>query len=110
MRTVSGNPIKNQINSMKTSLLLIAFTIIYNWITLSCINSIRQDQSSSLGYGIMIIIFWIAAGITLAVLMGSKKIEVKTFLDKILVVCSTPIPLLLVISIIFITRSPSLAS
>ena len=59
-------------------------------------SEMYRDQSASLGYVLIFPIFWVIAGIILGLLFWLKKAKVSSWLDKILVVCSTPIPIFVV--------------
>lgn len=83
---------------MKISKTLLIYFIAYNFITIYFISEIYRDQSSSLGYALMFPIFWLIAGIVLGILFWRKKIIIGSWLDKILVFCSTPILVLTVIA------------
>ena len=70
---------------------LIVFNLAFYFITLLLYSAARHDQSSSLGYGFLIPIFWAAAFFTLIILLATKKIKPTTVLDKIGVVMATPL-------------------
>ncbi len=57
-----------------------------------------RDQSASLGYVLMFPIFWIIAGIILGVLLWLKKIKINSWLDTIIIACSTPIPVFILLA------------
>ena len=80
---------------MKTSRALIVFFLLYNGITLYFISDINRDQSASLGYVFIFLVFWIIGAIVLGLLFLFKKATLKTLWDKLLLFFSTPIPLLL---------------
>jgi len=80
---------------MKINKTLLIYFIAYNFVTIYFISEIYRDQSASLGYALMFPVFWIIAGIV--ILLWRKKIIISSWLDKILVFCSTPIPVFAVI-------------
>lgn len=71
---------------------LIIFAFFYTAITLFFLNEINKDQSSSLGYLFIFPTFWIIAGIIFWISISSKKIKIRSSLDKIILSFSTPLP------------------
>ncbi|MDH7459700.1 hypothetical protein QEG73_00375 [Chitinophagaceae bacterium 26-R-25] len=70
---------------------LLLFNIIFYAITLTFYYKGKQDPSSSLGYGFIIIGFWGIALVALIFLLTKKVIQPKTILDKISIVTATPL-------------------
>ncbi|MBN8861706.1 MAG: hypothetical protein J0H29_25205 [Sphingobacteriales bacterium] len=83
--------------------LIIVFNIIYYVIIFILIKLGRDDSSSSLGYGIFIIIFWSIAGGVLIFLLTKKIIRPKSLLDKIGIFTATP--LLTIVFVMFFRMS-----
>lgn len=71
--------------------LILLFNIIFYGITLTFYYQGKQDPSSSLGYGFLIVGFWGVALVTLIIFLIKKVIQPKTILDKIGIVTATPI-------------------
>ena len=57
------------------------FALIYTTFTLLLIRSIYADQSSSLGYGFLILFLWIFGIIVLSIFLYKKTIKIETKLD-----------------------------
>ena len=70
---------------------LILFNVIFYAITLTLYYQGRQDPSSSLGYGFLIIAFWALALLTLIIFLTKNVIQTETILDKIGAITATPI-------------------
>jgi glucan phosphoethanolaminetransferase (alkaline phosphatase superfamily) len=81
---------------MKTNKVLLAFAIVYVIITISFLHNIQKDQSASLGYVFIFPIFWIIGGMILGLLFWFKKVRLQTIANKLLLLFSTPLPLLTV--------------
>jgi hypothetical protein len=79
---------------------IILFNVLYYLITLVLIGKGRIDPSSSLGYGFLIIIFWVIAGVALAALLITRVINPKSIVDKIGIFTATPILTLVVVSLL----------
>src|SRR4051812_33062332 len=84
---------------MTISKTLVFYFIVYNFVTLYFISEMYRDQSASLGYVLMFPIFWIIAGIILIVLFRFKKIKITSWLDRILVTCSTSVPVFIFLAL-----------
>jgi len=69
---------------------LLFFNIVYYAITLLLFQAGRQNPSSSLGYGIFILVFWVFAAILLMILVTTKVIKSKSWLDKLGIFTATP--------------------
>lgn len=78
--------------------------------TIAFISNIYRDQSSSLGYVFIFPVFWIIAGIILIVLFRRKKIRLNFWLDKLVLVCSTPVTIFLIVAFHFITSDGLITS
>jgi hypothetical protein len=72
--------------------ILLVFALFYNVITLFFVNNINPDESSSLGYLFIFPIFWIIAGISIAIYIRTDKIKITNYLEKIVLGFSTPLP------------------
>jgi glucan phosphoethanolaminetransferase (alkaline phosphatase superfamily) len=73
---------------------LLIYAIVYSALTIYFITEMNKDQSASLGYVIFVFpIFWVIAGLVLGVLFWLAKIKIRTVLDKIAMIFSTPIPI-----------------
>ncbi len=70
---------------------VIVFNVIYYFITIVLIMQGRKDQSVSLGYGILLIGFWIVAIVILFFLLAKKIMYPRSILDKIGVFTATPL-------------------
>lgn len=95
--SVGGNPKKTMTNNNRnkgSNKILLIYSIVYSVITLCFISEMQRDQSASLGYVLLFPIFWAIAGLLLGLLFWLTKINIQTFVDKIAIVFSTPIPLL----------------
>ena len=79
---------------------IILFNLIFYSVTLFFYYQGKQDQSSSLGYGFFILIFWGVALLTLLVLLLKKVIQPISILDKIGIFTATPILCILIVAFI----------
>lgn len=79
---------------------IIFFNVVYYLITFVLIGQGWNDQSSSLGYGFLIVIFWAVAAVVLAVLWNRKVIRPKSIADKIGIFAATPVLMIVVVSLI----------
>src|SRR4051794_37517127 len=70
---------------------ILLFSVVFNTVTLLLFFKGKEDQSSSLGYGFFIVIFWGFSLLALMVLLSKKVIQPKTIPDKIGVVTATPV-------------------
>jgi hypothetical protein len=70
---------------------IIVFNIIFYFVTLFIFMMAKEDPSSSLGYGISIVIFWVGSLVTLLILLARKLIVPQSFPDKIGIFTATPI-------------------
>lgn len=77
------------------------FNIIYYGITFLFVKAIRDDMSSSLGYGFFIIGFWIVAGLLLDFLLRQKIIQPTSFFQRIGVFTATPVLSIVAVWLIF---------
>lgn len=96
----------NTENKYQNIPILIVFAFFYNAITLFFIFNMYQDESSSLGYLFIFPIFWIIAGILIAVYIRADKIKINNYLERFVLGFSTPIPFF-VFLFIWHTFSPS---
>jgi len=76
------------------------FNIIYYAVTLGLVGLGREDPSSSLGYGIMIVVFWIVALVFLIVSLRTKFLAPKSFIQKAGIFTLTPVLFLIVVTLI----------
>ena len=83
---------------MKISKTLLFYFIAYNLVTIYFISEMYRDQSASLGYVLLFPIFWGIAGVILGILLWRKKIKISSWVDKILIACSTPIPVFILLA------------
>ena len=67
------------------------FLSIFNGMTLWLFWLGWVDPSSSLGYGMFILGFWVLAALAMVVLISKKYLRIHSFLDKIGIFLSTPI-------------------
>ena len=65
----------NAENKYQNVPVLLVFAFFYNAITLFFIYNIYHDESSSLGYFFIFPIFWIVAGISIAIYIRTDKIK-----------------------------------
>jgi hypothetical protein len=79
---------------------IIIFNLVYYSVIFLLYLQGKQDPSSSLGYGFLILGFFVAALITLLVLMVKKTIVPKTILDKIGIFTATPILCLVAVALL----------
>lgn len=79
---------------------ILIFNFIFYFITLLFYYQGKQDPSSSLGYGLFIIVFWGVSIVTLIILLTKKIIQPKTTLDKLGVVTATPVLCILAVALI----------
>lgn len=70
---------------------LLTFNIIYYVTTALFIKLGRDDASSSLGYGISVVSFWVFSAILLASFLIKGIFQARSILDKIGVFTATPI-------------------
>ena len=66
--------------------------------TIYFISEMYRDQSASLGYVLIFPFFWVGLGIILGLLFWFKKIKMSSWLDKIFLACSTPIPIFILLA------------
>lgn len=85
---INNNVIEN------TNKVLTFFAIIYTIITIYFICQIKRDQSETIVYFFLFLIFWSIAAIVLSLLFWFKIIKIETTLDQIALGLSTPGPLL----------------
>ncbi|HEY8928692.1 MAG TPA: hypothetical protein VIM55_05860 [Mucilaginibacter sp.] len=76
------------------------FNIIYYAVTLGLVGLGREDPNSSLGYGIMIVVFWIVALVFLIVSLRTKFLAPKSFIQKVGIFTLTPVLFLIVVTLI----------
>ena len=82
------------------------FAIIYTAVTIYLIVKAKRDEpSAALVYVFLFFAFWIVGGIILGLLFWLTKIKIKTIIDKITLVFSTPLPML-VFSFLSYSESP----
>jgi hypothetical protein len=82
----------NAENKCQNIPILLAFAFFYNLIISFFVHTINQDESNSLGYLFIFPIFWIVAGISIAIYIRTDKIKITNNLEKIVLVFSTPLP------------------
>lgn len=82
------------------NLKILIFNLAYYLIVVILYLQGKQDPSSSLGYGFLILGFWAVASIVLVVLIMKKIIVPKTLLDKIGIFTATPIVCLLAVALL----------
>lgn len=76
---------------------LLLFNIVFYAITWSLFFEAKDDPGSGLGYGIIILAFWVISFLVLMFLLYKKLIEPVTLADKIAVITATPLLSFLVI-------------
>jgi len=82
----------NAENKYQNIPILLAFAFFYNLITSFFVFNINQDESNSLRYLFIFPIFWIVAGISIAIYIRTDKIKITNYLEKIVLGFSTPLP------------------
>jgi len=91
---ISMENIKEKKNEIKHNKFIIVFAILYTLITIWWLIDFK---SSSGGRGFVYVfifpIFWLFAGILLAMFFYLKKVQLNTNIDMISLIFSTPIPL-----------------
>jgi hypothetical protein len=80
---------------------ILLFNLVFYTVTLLFFAAGEADPSSSLGYGLFIGMFWIAAAIVLIAFLVTKRLRAKTIADKIGVVTATPVLCLIFLAIHF---------
>ena len=76
---------------------IVLFNIVYYLVLFLLISAGRKDPSSSLGYGFFILIFWVIAGVLLAVFLFRNILQPSSVLDYIGIFMATPIMTMIVI-------------
>jgi len=89
---------------MKINKRLSVFAILYNLVSLYVIYQIAviDEPATTLGYIINVPIFWIVAGIILGVLISKKLIKVNTKTEIWLFIFSTPLPLIVLLFLMYL--------
>ena len=80
------------------SLRLIGFAVGYNLVNIYFWNEIKEDQSASLGYGFIVLGFWLFSGVLLGLLIWLAKVKLNGLNLFSLLFC-TPIPALVFLAI-----------
>jgi hypothetical protein len=80
---------------------IVFFNIIFYFITLFFYYQARQDPSTSLGYGLLIMGFWIIMFLILLVGLLTKKIRPVSIGDKIGIFTATPVICLVIMYILW---------
>jgi glucan phosphoethanolaminetransferase (alkaline phosphatase superfamily) len=78
---------------------ILVFNILFYFVTLLLYYNGKQDPSSSLGYGFLIVAFWGVSLLVLLILLSKKVIQPKTILDKVGVVTATPLVCLIIVGV-----------
>jgi len=87
----------NKVN--KTTATLIIYTLVYYIITYYFIIDIQLDRTKTIEYMTIFPMFWIVALVILFSLVWILKLKIRTWVDKVLLVIASPLPVLIWIMI-----------
>lgn len=91
---------------MRLNKTLLTFATIHIIVSFFLLQKVFKDESGSLGIGYFFVFFWLVSGAILLALFIRKLITINTHGDKILLLFSTPIPIILIFISIFFSKEP----
>lgn len=100
---------KSKQKKNKSNMILFVYAILYTLISINFIADMKNNESGSLLYIAVFPIFWIVAGLLFGILFWLKIIKIKTILDYIVLIFSTPVPTLIfafIWTMVSFSRSP----
>lgn len=83
---------------------ILIFNVIYYGVTLLLVKLGHDDASSSLGYGFLIVGFWIIAAVVLIFFLIRKTFQPKSVLEKIGIFTATPILSIVAVWLVLIVQ------